>query len=54
MAVALPAQTAEGVSAAVATLRGLPGVNPGAIYLFGVDEAACQRWTPPPLPACAA
>jgi len=40
MAVALPAQTAENVTAALAALRQSPLVDPESIYLFGVEDAA--------------
>lgn len=40
MAAALPTQTADAVEAAVAALRQSPLVDPQAIYLFGVEDAA--------------
>lgn len=45
MAVALPAQTAEGVAAAVEILAALPQVNPDQLFLWGVDEAATDVLT---------
>lgn len=40
MAVALPAQTVEGIAAAAETLAAQPQVNPDQLFLWGVDEAA--------------